>query len=237
MLNAEEASYKAWQNSNGKTVVFIPMVHIGRASFYEDVREYISRFKSEGFIAFYEYVKRDSLSTLTLSNDDRKMYRQKSGQPNLPDDSLALLVHKLKIKRMLRVLPDSSAYSSLVKQLPIKGEIIFQPSYPSLGIGDDDVNVDLKLSELIAAYERQFGPIELEQIDFATPMNEPLPAHRKLKGSNTRAAILDERDINLATTIHQSSNQKILVIYGLEHMKGSFEKLRTLDGSWKEIKL
>jgi len=237
MLNAEEAGYKAWQNSKRKTVVFIPMVHIGRASFYDDVRDHISRFKEEGFIAFYEYVKRDSLSALTLSNEDREMYRRKSQQPNLPDDSLALLVNKLKIKRMLRVLPDSSAYSSLVKQLPIKGELIFQPSYPSLGVGDGDVNVDLKISELISAYERRFGVIELEQIDFAVPMNEPLPAHRKLKGADTRAVILDERDINLAAAIHQSPNQKILVIYGLEHMKGTYEKLQALDGSWKEIKL
>src|SRR5436190_3314741 len=73
-MNDKTADYETWTNGDGKSVVFLPMVHAGKAEFYEDVKTVISRYKKEGYLVFYEGVKKDYKETLADDSSLREKY-------------------------------------------------------------------------------------------------------------------------------------------------------------------
>ena len=236
MMKAEEADYETWKNADGKSVVFVPMVHAGKPEFYEDVKNIIAAYKSEGYVVFYEGLKKEFDQA---REEDTTLYNKyvEYAKMHFPQtDSIDQLVCLLKLKRMMGMIPDSASYSRMLKSLSMTNKAVFQPSIASLGISAADVNVDVSLAELVDEYENQFGTITLEQIDFAIPLDETLPGHRRLKKKNKNIIIIDYRDKNLSNNIQSRSYNKILVIYGLAHKNGTFNALKKADPSWKVLK-
>jgi hypothetical protein len=235
-MNNEEASYEIWKNAEDKTVIFLPMVHAGKPAFYENVKNLITQYKEQGYVVFYEGLKFDK-SPDTVINPDLPASYISYSKMHFPDSvSRHRLIYILKFKRMIGIIADSTSYVNMLKRSPLTRKAVFQPSVASLGISTDDTNVDVSVPQLVDEYENKFGIIELEQIDFAIPLHEPLPNFRRLKKKNASKLIIDYRDDNLSHSIQSTSSRKIMVIYGLAHKKGTFKELKEYDPSWKLVK-
>jgi len=235
-MNSEDATFERWKNKSNKTVVFLPMAHAGKPEFYENVQQTIVNLKNDGYVVFYEGVKTGIISDSSFTTSTLKKYQRYPEVKALSLDSLKKLIYVIKLKRMVGIFPDSTTYSNVIKSLPILKKSVVQPSASHLGISDNDFNVDVTKRELVDLYEQTNGEITLEQIDFAVPLNEPLPRFRILRQKNVVPIIINYRNEHLANSIQNSIYDKILIIYGLAHKKGTFEFLNRLDPTWEIFK-
>jgi hypothetical protein len=236
MIKSESVSLQNWKNANGKTVVFLSMVHVGQSEFYNKVNDSINAFKNKGFVVFYEGLKKDSRVSNIIAPEDITRYKKFPEVTTQNPDSLTRLIYLLKIRRMVGVIPDSSSYMNLIGSVPFIKNAVMQPSWFKPGITTNDQNVDLSYTDIVDEYENRHGKITLQQIDFAVPLNEPIPGSLRLKKSRVFDVIIRHRNENLARTIHETNNYQILVLYGADHRKGALEQLSKLDGSWKVSK-
>jgi len=209
LIQTEDVPVAEFTNNN-KTVEFIPMHHVGKPEFYNGVKEIIARCKSDGFIVYYE-----GTGMITgLDSATRDHYERK-------------------FRRMIGVYVDTTGYAHYFHERGLFKGLIDQPRYYKLGIDSSDVNVDVKKYKLVDVYEETFGPIKLEQIDTALRFDQIYPPVLKLPKEKVMSIILDYRNQNLANYIQHSPDKKIVVIYGEEHLKGTYELLRKLDPAWK----
>jgi hypothetical protein len=234
-MNKEEATYETWKNSEDKTVVFIPMVHAAKAAFYADVKRVVTEHKQQGYIVFYEGLKKSEDHELSFDTSRYRRYVHFAAMQSFDSGSIRQLVYLLKVRRMVGIIPDSTTYMSLVKTNSLTKNMVFQPPADSLGVTGSDMNTDVSLVELVREYEKKFGEIALEQIDFAIPLDKPLSPSLTLKRSRANELILDHRNKNLSDSIKKSPAKKILVIYGMAHKEGVFNELKQSDPSWKII--
>lgn len=235
-MNSEDATVEEWKNSTNKNVTFLSMVHLGKPEFYTNVQKTITRLKSEGYIVFYEGVKPGHISDSALSPTIIEKYSKIPEVRTRDIDSLKRLIYNIKFKRMTGIFPDTASLSNFIEDHNLFRNKMVQPPPAVLGITEVDLNVDVTSVELVNSYEQSFGEIELKQIDFAVPFNEPLPGFRKLKPQSVALIILNYRNNHLATSIQNSAHNKILVLYGLAHKKGTLEILKQLDATWKVLK-
>jgi hypothetical protein len=235
-MNSEEATVEEWKNQTNKNVTFLAMAHIGKPEFYDNVQKTITRLKNEGYVVFYEGVRPGYISDSALSTTTIEKYSKIPEVRTRNADSLKRLIYNIKFKRMTGVYPDTASLSNLIDDHNLFRNKMVQPPPAILGITAADLNVDVTSVELVNSYEQNFGEIELKQIDFAVPFNEPLPGFRKLKPQSVNQIILSYRNDHLAASIQNSAHNKILVLYGLAHKKGTFEILKQLDATWKVLK-
>jgi hypothetical protein len=209
-IHSEKAEVVSFSN-NEKTVKFIPMHHIGKPEFYEEVKLLVDSFKKEGFIVFYEGVK-----------------------PYEKNDSVSLDQYQRKFRKFIGISLDSTKYIEVLHEKNHFKNLVGQPKYADLGISEQDQNVDITKTELIEAYEKKFGEIQLEPGDYSMPLvkTNVLPAPLKLPKKNVQDIIVTYRDQHLAKNIHLSTYNKILVIYGKAHVKGTYSQLKNLQDSW-----
>jgi len=193
-----------------KVVAFIPMHHVGKREFYDGVKEIIAHYKVEGFIVYYEGTGMvTGVDSVTRDHYERKF------------------------RRMLGVYVDTTGYAHYFHDRGLFKGLIDQPRYYRLGIDSSDVNVDIKKYKLVDVYEERFGVIKLEQIDTALRFDQIYPRSLKLPKEKVMSIIIDYRNQNLANRIQNSADKKIIVIYGEEHLKGTYKLLKELDPSWK----
>ncbi|HZI54143.1 MAG TPA: hypothetical protein VFD56_10585 [Chitinophagaceae bacterium] len=205
-VNAKTVGFR----NDEKTVQFIPMHHIGKAEFYENVRVLVKAFKEKGYIVYYESSKAD----------------------NFEDSSLQDLYER-KFRKMMGFYLDSTGYSRYFEKSPFKN-MVDQPQYSSLGVTGQDTRVDVPKNKLVDVYEEKFGRISLDTIDYKTPFNAPYPAKSRLPKDRAQSIIIDHRNQNLATYIHYSPDLHIVVLYGAIHVNGTFSELRKFDEGWKK---
>jgi len=61
------------------------------------------------------------------------------------------------------------------------------------------------------------------------------PKSLKLPKDNVKSILINYRDEYLAQRIQASTDKKILVLFGMAHMEGTFEQLRSLDKRWRKL--
>jgi len=193
-----------------KTVEFIPMHHVGKQEFYDGVKEIVSHYKAEGFVVYYEGV-----------------------QLITPMDSALQDSYDRKLRRMIGVNLDTNGYAHYFQDKGLFKGLVDQPRYHMLGVDSNDTNVDVEKYKLVDTYEKKFGVIELTDVDKRLRLIEGYPTSYKLPKEKVMSIILDYRNQNLANYIQHSPDKKIVVIYGEEHLKGTYELLRRLDPAWK----
>ena len=194
-----------------KTVKFIPMHHVGKPEFYADVAIKVMSLKEEGYIVYFESAKMDQI-----------------------EDSIKLDEYKRKFRKMLGVHIDSTGYAKYFENSSVFKNMIGQPAYKELGVTDGDVRVDLPQNKLVDAYEEKYGKIELAAGDKQMPFTSGYPKALRLPKEQVRSIIIEHRDRHLAEYIHKASDKKIVIIYGLIHVNGTFDELKKLDDSWKK---
>lgn len=208
-IETEDVSVVQLTNKE-KIVEFIPMHHIGKPGFYDGVKDVIAHYKSEGFIVYYE-----------------------GAGMNTEFDSATTDRYERKFRRMIGVYLDTTGYAHYFHEHGLFKKLVDQPRYYKLGISSSDKNVDVKKFKLVDEYEKRFGVIELRQIDTTLRFSEIYPPALKLPKENVMSVIIDYRNENLANYIQKSDDKKIVVVYGEEHVNGTYKLLKKMDPSWK----
>lgn len=113
--------------------------------------------------------------------------------------------------------------------------MVVQPSPKALGTDHNDKNVDVGDNDMVDAYEKRFGEIMLGEADFTIMPGSTYPKSLRLPKANVKSILINYRDEYLAQHIQGSADKKILVLFGMAHMEGTFEQLRSLDKSWRKL--
>lgn len=217
-INKKESAYSVYTDST-KTLVYIPMKHIGPGEFYANVTRRVDSLQKEGYIVFMESVRvTDSLTT-----------QQK--------DTL-----KRKVRKLTGVTLGKEGYIDTVnnrlmgRSFKNRRGLINQPVYSKLGVDTLTGRIeDVPMNYLIAEYERQHGPIILNECDFTTPFEDKYKCGRENR-SDANAMILQYRNQQRADAIMAEKHTKIAVLYGAAHEIGLFTLLtQASQGKWQQI--
>lgn len=178
-----------------KTVKMIPIVHFSTNSFYDDLKEKILKYKSEGFVVYYEQIKarKDSFS---LSDKEYDLLRRK-------------------YRKISNGGASRQKYDELRTTFKNKRA---QPLYKEPGVTDADVNADIRISDLVDQYELRYGTIVLDSCDIKTDFK----ADYTCAGTkhNLKPIRIDYRNKHVANMVKNSTDKKILIVYGYGHKKG-----------------
>lgn len=229
-----------WTNGD-KTVVFIPMIHIGKAEFYNDVKRNIDSLKQAGYAVMYEGIKMSSFDD-SVKNATYNWVRKTTSVKTFYHDSadaeyVTNDIYKRKFRRFIGFNPDSGGYAHQLTKIPFANKIVSQPKLPQLGIDSNDIRADVSKNILVDVYEQTFGKINLDEIDFTRSLaaDTDYPASSVLPKKKTRYIILNYRDTYLAGCIYLSKAKNIAVIYGGAHAKGTFKELKKKDNRWRTL--
>lgn len=175
-----------------KTIKFIPMHHLGKMEFYDDVKKNIQELKNNGYKVYYE-----------------KVISEFKG------DSIQIDI----VKRKFRKIKGFEGTYEDVAKGTFLDKYINQPPYDSLGVTKDDLNVDVTYLDFINEWEKQFGTIALDSIDLKTNLNSNYKRRPKHSKNKFYKIAIEYRNIYLVNRIKSSGDEKILVIYGKGHLK------------------
>lgn len=185
-----------------KRVVIIPMVHLAKPKFYKKTKKKVSSFRQEGYTIFYERVNYpeeiDSLTKDTLRRKIRKLVGFPHGL-DLTNPTVEAFPKFFKSGRYVMQSPENSGY-----------------------FYEKDTHVDYRADQLLAAYEKKHGKIQLTECDFETDFKKP---YRCERADNKNYAMRDIREELVVDSVLQSKADKILLLYGKLHYKGLKKRL------------
>lgn len=205
-----------------KKLVYIPMVHIGRKKFYEDVKRKIDSLKKDGYVVYYEGVRVNSVDAATLDTINRKF------RVILPID----IIHSKKKGGYIDTI-ENSLMGRKVKAIK-KYNLVNQPSVYKLGIDTSiDIRADVTYGDIVNEYEKKYGKIILTECDLNTSLQEKYTCRKPKKNKKTTDVILHFRDAHLAKEILQDKGKKIAVIFGAKHFDGMLALLQQNNPAWK----
>ena len=213
MMNSESVTNLHWTNGS-KDVIFIPMIHVGKAEFYVNVMMQIDSFKRNGYTVYYEGVRK-----------------------YLGADSAEQRTNRIKLRKIIGFELDSTGYSSVIESTGLLKGKIAQPNWKTMGIDTSvDRNTDITYQQLIGEYERRHGEIKTVQLDEQVKLKpgESYPSWLLVPREQAWSVITGYRDQVLASHIDTSSNQKILVVFGLAHAEGTFAALKANNSGWRK---
>lgn len=212
----KEAKITTFTNGK-KSVLVIGMHHIGRVSFYKDVRAKVDKLRQLGYQFLYEHTLYDK----NLSADALKTYQLKARK---------VLGFPLTDEPML----DEATNSFSGIALPLRPKLINQPDYKFLGISvKNDINADLPKNVLVDKFEEKYGVIELNECDLTTDIKSPYLCSEPHE--NFAYLMYDVRNQEVIKHILNSKNDKIAIIYGSLHIPQFLELLQATDPNWREI--
>lgn len=201
--------------TNGdKTVVFIPMIHLNKKEFYDEVKQLNDSLRKQGYVFVYESVAASkSLDSLTLDTYKRK-FRRVVG---------------------FNLTSYTDKNNDAMKRYRVKGAISQTMSNTGLSL-DTDIKGDVSMDSLVRRYEKEKGEIILYDYDRTTPLNKKYKGKR-LPSSEKEYLLMTVRNEALANKITTLQEKKIVVLYGALHRKGMYEDLKKLDPKWNEVKV
>ncbi|MCB0517140.1 MAG: hypothetical protein R2798_01825 [Chitinophagales bacterium] len=106
-LKKEKASVHHYEY-NGKEIAYLPLHHVGKPSFYADVKNKITAYKLQGYKVYYELITTD-----------------------IPGDSLQKDIIRRKVRKIKGTNKD---YKQLADETTIFKNYVKQPAYADLGI-------------------------------------------------------------------------------------------------------
>ena len=196
-----------------KEIVFIPMIHVAKAGYYEKVKDFLSQKRNEGYVVYYENLKN-------------------GGKTSEERDTLTLKMRKIIGYHLCGAYTNKENKSTPQYLKKYVGQNMTNTGIDTLR----DVRADMTVRELIAKIESERGEkIELESCDFETPLNAPYKCsnYKQYYYRFTRKY----RDDYLSNLLLNTSDKKIVVIYGGDHKWGVYPSLMDRDfhlteGKW-----
>ena len=210
----ERVSVRTLSNDK-KELIFMPMHHIGKQAFYDDVKSQIDSLHKTGYIVFFELITLphyiDSFAQDTLLRKYRKIVDSFAGDGYINKENGSLLGRKFKFLK----------------------DMVNQPRGRFIGIDPSlDRNVDAVLDDLINAYENKYTAVALEKYDFDTNLTD---AYHGKKNKNKKALdyfLVDYRNKVISEEIMNAPESKIILVYGEGHYRGIFKYLHLQDPGW-----
>jgi len=213
-------------DSKEKEIIFIPIHHVGRKEYYNDVANKIDSLQKLNYAVFYEGViddkEKDSITRKKSLLKLRKiMGFFPQGQKGYLDTTTNVIADKIKYKG--------------------KYKLINQPNYTQLKVDSlSSTRADVGLTELITDFEANYGQIKLDNCDYKTDFTEKDYKCGKAKKSSRKKFnneyVEDYRNKYLAKKLFKSEKNKILVIYGDAHFFGLYRELNLLDNKYTMIR-
>jgi len=194
-LKKDNVDVKTFTIQN-KVIKFIPMHHLGKIEFYDDLKKNIQDFKKIGYKVYYEKVISD-----------------------FSGDSLQIDIIKRKFRKIKGF---EGTYEDIAKGTFLE-KYINQPSYENLGVTKEDLNADVTYLDFVNEWEKEFGTVNLDSIDLKTNFNSNYKRRYKHSKNMFYKIAIEFRNTYIVNLIKSSNDEKILVIYGKGHLK-DFEK-------------
>ncbi len=228
----EEYTISNWE----KVVKFQTMIHIGKKSFYEKIKENITKFKEKGWVYFYEWVKPWSKESTEKFNKalwvkfDRDLYKNfsKLYWVDFQNNSIFLwLVNDkdfnvdISLDEIVKIYEEKNA---------LKKEKLKSPL---------DANKEI-LKTLSKLNDRELKLLNYINQALLNAMiwNEIiLKAMEDFQNKELFDVILNERNKVLGNEIIKSPYKKIFVTYWKLHFDWVFELLKENDKNWKIIEI
>lgn len=196
------------ENQEGKHVVYIGMIHLGKKGYYESVTARVDSLRKEGYIVLYEGVT-DSKNDTVL-----RKFRKVAGF-HLTDFRDA----------------DNKAFKKIAK---ISHKYEHQIDY-DLGIKAEDINVDYSIDSLVYYYE-EIKPIVLTECDWNTPLLEEYKCKDTVYDSRF-TMIQKLRNDKVIEEVKKHKENNIVILYGRGHRFFIYAGIRDLGYKLIEGKL
>ena len=186
---------KVLENKNKEsTIVFLPVIHVGKKSYFESFKPIVDSLRKEGFQIFIESIAYSKkLDPLSEKEYDKKFRKFTGFSTTLSREN-----------------------NSLPKEYRLKN--YFLQDYKLMGISKQkgDSVVDLSKKQSIDLYEKEFGETKLTKCDSITPLFEKYECESEYK--KHRYTITNSyRDEFIRNHIITSKHRKIALIYGRSH--------------------
>lgn len=201
---SDEIDYKIELKNNIKVLKLIPIRHLGTPKFYDNLNNLITEHQNMGYTVYYELLKTKNADDITI----RKFRKITSLKLNVDDTNL--INYKDLLYEKIRKIDENFEF---------KKEVTPQPSYEYL-IADMDnaINVDISSEQFVSVYERMYGEVKLDSCDYVNDWNKS--SCFKSRKKNIDKIIIDYRNNHVIEYIINSNNNKILVLYGENHITG-----------------
>lgn len=193
---------------NGKDVDFLPMHHMGKQEFYENVKNTVIDKKNSGYVVYYELISTDFTTDSLLKDNIRRKARKLKGFSGSYKDNAS-----------------GSVFDKYIQQ----------PSYFELGIDSTDKRADVNYLQLIKQWELLNGEIVLDSIDLNTPFDEKFNKGTFYTRKEYNRIFIEYRNEHLLETINASSDKKILILYGFGHLRDFKKKAKKINKARKSI--
>ncbi len=192
-----------------KTVVYIPMSHLGKKSFFEGTKKIIDSLRKDGFTIYRE----------GLTFEERT-------------DSLSKVVLRKKLRSLLGETLTASYDDPNNKSTPKwyrSGKFEAQ-GLENIGLSASDPIVDVTYQELIAAHEKENQTIILTACDSATDLMDKYDCKKNKNTGSFFYAVYEFREKNLFDEVTNAKDDKIAIVYGRAHFKFFYPLMR--DDGW-----
>lgn len=185
----------------GKDVKYVGMMHLAKKEFYNNVAENVNKYQDQGYIMYLE---------------------------GTPDTINGVKVHfdTTAIKKLRKILGNdlSRSYSehqnSEVQKIIKKFELVGQPKYKDLAVRSYTY-ADIPYFEMVEQFEKRHGEVVLDSCDLVTPLGAryKCSVSTGLRQKFSKEIMQDLRNQKLAEKIINSTDKKILIIFGKAHFK------------------
>lgn len=193
-----------------KSVILVPMIHIGKAKDYDRIKQYLNELKAKGYVTFFEGIVYTSASLERSYPVPVTYFTVLSDSVKLVDDSEIIDTLSRKVRRGYGADP-----LTLINSHAKHGKI--SQSRSVLGLTtSNDYWTDMSIADLVRQHESRYSKIELSPYDWAVPLDDPKYNSRKAGGRIYRF-VNTIRDEHLLSLILSSDFDKIAVVYGAAH--------------------
>jgi len=187
---------KIYQDSTGqKTIVLVPMAHIGKKKGFKQVAAFLDKLKADGYVTFWEGV---ALTDVDMDTDTDITYPEFIKHPeyhkSIDDPDISALYQKF-----LKIAPED--FSAEINYNPTKRNTL-QTTKVLGTTTNKDIWVDYTLKQIIENYESEYGEIN---------------SNTKYNWAKFDIAVTDYRTKHLVNRIISSYHNKIAVVYGAGH--------------------
>lgn len=191
---------------NGKEIEFLPMHHLGKKEFYENVKNTVIDKKNSGYVVYYELVSTDFTTDSLLKDTIRRKARKLKGFSGSYKDNAS-----------------GSVFDKYIQQ----------PSYFELGIDSTDKRADVNYLQLIEKWEQLNGKIILDSIDLNTPFNEKFNKGTFYTRKEYNRVFIEYRNEYLIENINAGSDKKFLILYGFGHLRNFKKQVKKVNKTRK----
>ena len=192
--NADIYSY----NNNNQDVKFLPMHHLGKQNFYNDVKTKVIEYKKLGYKVYYERV--------------------------IADPKLDSLQNDTLLRKFRKITGINDSYKARADSAGLFKKYIAQPKYEDMGCDSNDVWADITSLQFINEFEKQNGIVVLDSLDFAIKFRTMYNRKKVYTKKQIFNIVTDFRNAYLLKKVKEKAEPKILILYGAAHRKG-FKKL------------